>query len=208
MNRFVKNVFINCPFDNGYFPILKAIFFTLIYLDFIPKISETTDSGASRLVNIKNLIKVSKYSIHDISRVELNDRGLPRFNMPLECGIDFGFKLSDDPKLKEKVFLILEKEPYRYQEFMSDIAGNDIRSHKNSPQIAIKHIRDWIKLNTSEKVIFQSEIWLAYIEFLSDYEKYSKQNKYDPNDIGSITFSDLIELIQEWVIGWRERKTE
>ncbi len=129
---FEKNVFINCPFDNEYFPILRSILFTLVYLGYKPKISETADSGSTRIVKIKDLIRQSKYSIHDISRIELNPSHLPRFNMPLECGIDFGAKLLGPSKLRDKSFLILEKERYRYQEFMSDISGNDIRAHNIS----------------------------------------------------------------------------
>ena len=89
---FEKNVFINCPFDNEYFPLLKSIFFTIIYLDLSPQISETANSGEVRLHRIKDLMMKSLYSIHDISRMETLQNGLPRFNMPFECGIDFSLK--------------------------------------------------------------------------------------------------------------------
>ena len=86
-----ENVFVNCPFDNSYFPLLKALLFTLVYLGLKPQISETTDSGEVRLHKIRDLMLVSKYSIHDLSRMEPLKKGeLPRFNMPFECGIDFG----------------------------------------------------------------------------------------------------------------------
>jgi hypothetical protein len=88
-------VFINCPFDNDYFPLLKPLLFTLTYLGLHPKISETTDSGEVRLHKIKDMMMDSKYSIHDLSRMEpLKPADLPRFNMPFECGIDFGINLS------------------------------------------------------------------------------------------------------------------
>jgi hypothetical protein len=80
-----KNVFINCPFDNKYFPLLKPLLFTIIYLDLVPKISETSDSGQIRLNKIKELMSESKYSIHDLSRMEpLKENDFPRFNMPFE----------------------------------------------------------------------------------------------------------------------------
>lgn len=202
---FDKNVFINCPFDNTYFPILRAILFTLVYLEYNPQISETSDSGNNRLNSIKDLIKDSKFSIHDISRVELNKSGLPRFNMPLECGIDFGAKLIGRKPLDEKVFLILEVERYRYQEFMSDIAGNDIRAHNNDPEAAIKCVRDWLKINVENQLDYSKKIWLVYNEFLYDLIEYAKKNHFNPYDLSEITFSDLVELMQEWVIGWKER---
>ena len=64
------NVFINCPFDNQYFPLLKALLFALIYIGKQPQISETTDSGEARLHKIKELMLESKYSIHDLSRID------------------------------------------------------------------------------------------------------------------------------------------
>ncbi len=196
---FSKSVFINCPFDDTFFPILQSILFTVLYLEFEPKIAETSNSGASRLHTIKDLIKKSKYSIHDISRVELNSSGLPRFNMPLECGIDFGFMLSGNKKFSQKRFLILEKEKFRYQKFMSDIAGNDIRAHHNNPELAIKNVRDWMKINVGHQVEWANAIWMAFNEFLFDYIEFAEQKKYDPYKIQSITFSDLIDYMKVWI---------
>ena len=56
-----KNVFINCPFDNAFFPLLKPLLFTIIYIDLNPKISEATDSGQIRLINIYNLMTSSPF---------------------------------------------------------------------------------------------------------------------------------------------------
>lgn len=65
-----ENVFVNCDFDNFYFPLLKPLLFTLAYLDFVPKISEKSDSGEVRLLKIKELMSLSQFSIHDLSRME------------------------------------------------------------------------------------------------------------------------------------------
>ncbi len=53
---FEKNIFINCPFDNNYKPILKALVFGITYLGYIPKLSETIDSAETRIAGIQNLI--------------------------------------------------------------------------------------------------------------------------------------------------------
>lgn len=199
MNTFDKSIFVNCPFDNQYFPILKSVLFAIIYLDYIPKISETADSGITRLEQIRDLIKSSKYSIHDISRVELNAENLPRFNMPLECGIDFGFKLSDIHPFREKKFLILDSEKHRYQKYISDISGNDIRSHENNPQLAIKCVRDWLRIVSRSSQSPQSQIWNAYIEFTAEYEEEASIQGFDPNDLQAVTFSDLISFMSIWI---------
>lgn len=196
---FNKNVFINCPFDNDYFPILRSIIFAGIYLGFEIKISETSDSGEARITKIRRLIRQSKFSIHDLSRIELNENYLPRFNMPFECGIDFGSKYFGSKQLKSKKFLILDKERYRYQQFISDIAGNDIRSHENSPELAIKAIRDWMNLNSSKRLQSSKGIWLLFNEFISDYNQIAEAEEFNPNDIAEINFSDYIDIVKQWI---------
>lgn len=70
--RFADSVFINCPFDKDYWPIFEAIIFSIVNCGFVPRCSlEIQDSGQTRYENIQNIIKSSKYSIHDISRVQL-----------------------------------------------------------------------------------------------------------------------------------------
>ena len=65
-----KNVFINCPFDDKYFELLKTLVFTVVYFGYNPRISlESSDAGLSRLEKIINLIQESKYAIHDLSRL-------------------------------------------------------------------------------------------------------------------------------------------
>ncbi len=38
-----KNVFINCPFDPEYYPLLRPLLFTIVYLGFNPKNDFTSD---------------------------------------------------------------------------------------------------------------------------------------------------------------------
>ncbi len=108
---FEKNVFINCPFDNEYRPMLRALIFTILYLELEPQIAVTVSSGNIRIMEIIKLIRKSKYSIHDISRCEpLKTGELPRFNMPYEMGLDIGCCIYGKDPLNDKKCLILEKE--------------------------------------------------------------------------------------------------
>jgi len=194
-----RKVFINCPFDNHYFPLLKPLLFTLIYLDLNPQISETSDCGKVRLNKINRIMRKSSFSIHDLSRMEPLKKGdLPRFNMPFECGIDFGMKNSGRKSLLKKKLLILEKKRFRYQKVISDISGNDIKSHGNRPEKLVKAVRDWFSLNLGS-AFYSTEIWLAYNEFTSDYEDVSRSKGYDPNDISSFTFKDVINNMTTWI---------
>lgn len=139
MPRFSDSVFINCPFDTEYWPIFEGIVFCIIRCGFVPRCAlEEADSGQVRLDTIQRIIRDSQYSIHDLSRIELSvESALPRFNMPFELGLDLGCRLYGTGKLKRKKCLILDAQPYRYQAFLSDIAGQDIQYHHNSPDRAI-----------------------------------------------------------------------
>lgn len=199
-----QKIFVNCPFDNHYFSLLKPLLFTLVYMNLKPQISEITDSGQIRINKIINFIKNSKYSIHDLSRMEpLITGDLPRFNMPFECGIDFGIRYSGNNEYDDKIFLILEKEKHRYDEVISDISGNDIQAHKNDREIIIKVIRDWYKVS-NPNVPRHKEIWLAFNQFEYDYEQILIHEDYDPKDIKSLTFSDIIEFMQDWISNYKK----
>jgi hypothetical protein len=82
---FGRNVFINCPFDEPYAPLFNATVFAVHDVGFRPRCAlEASNAGQFRLNKILEIIADCKYSIHDLSRTELDsDSGLPRFNMPL-----------------------------------------------------------------------------------------------------------------------------
>ena len=90
--RFGDSVFINCPFDEAYWPIFEAVVFCIVDCGFVPRSGlEFTDSGTVRIHHLRDLIRSCKYAIHDLSRVEVSTSSLlPRFNMPFELGLDLG----------------------------------------------------------------------------------------------------------------------
>ena len=106
------NVFLNCPFDRDYDPILQAVAFCLIYLGFNPRFArERGDSGEVRLAKIRSLIESSRYSIHDLSRLQAKTANeYARLNMPFELGIDYGCR-QYMPHRSDKQLLVLEERP-------------------------------------------------------------------------------------------------
>lgn len=83
-------IFINCPFDNKYKPMLRAMLFAARFYGLEIKIaSSDTDSKSSRLQRIIELMKESKYSVHDLSKLMSEKRKeYYRMNMPFELGLD------------------------------------------------------------------------------------------------------------------------
>ena len=103
---FERAVFINCPFDSEYSPLLEATAFCIIYFGLVPRFAnERIEAGENRLDKIADMIKNSMYSIHDLSRCKPQhvDEYF-RMNMPFELGIDVGFRRSEIGRSTEKSF--------------------------------------------------------------------------------------------------------
>lgn len=144
-----RNVFINCPFDPAYRPLFEAIAFATADCGYHPRSAlEVDDSSQVRIEKITTIISESRLAVHDISRTQL-DRGtrLPRFNMPLELGIFLGAKTFGSGDHKRKVAIILDTERFRYQKFISDIAGQDIRAHGGETDEAIREVREFLSMH-------------------------------------------------------------
>jgi len=96
--NYEDQVFINCPFDEKYFPVFRAVIFAVYRCGFYPNTALNIKNGLkNRLHKIEESIENSKYGIHDISRTE-SEKGLPRFNMPFELGLFFGAQRYGDKK--------------------------------------------------------------------------------------------------------------
>lgn len=139
-----RSVFINCPFDEQYRPLLQALIFAVSDCGYIPHCAlEVYDSGQVRIEKIFALIEGCRFGIHDISRTELDPGSdLPRFNMPLELGMFLGAQRFGARQHKRKVSLMFDKERYRNQRFISDISGQDVAAHGDDTYTLISMVRD------------------------------------------------------------------
>ncbi len=198
---FNDSVFINCPFDQAYKQIFDAIIFTIYDCGFVARCSLEEDaSGDVRFSKILDIISESRYAINDISRTELDhSSGLPRFNMPLELGVFVGAGRFGNRTQQLKKFLILDREQFRYQQFISDLAGYDIRSHGNDAQSAAGHVRDWLVVASRRRSIpDKGIIWRHYLEFLHRLPDYCRSHRLEPNNLMFIEYSyAVIDLLGE-----------
>jgi len=199
MPKYADNVFLNCPFDPEHEPIRLALVFTVFDCGFVPRCALEVDDGSDvRFQKIVGLIRVSRFGIHDLCRTELDSvTRLPRFNMPLELGIFLAAKSFGSRAQKEKSCLILDSEQYRYQAFISDIAGHDIRSHKNSPEKAIVHVRNWLASSSRRSSLPGGR------KIIERYRKFRKALPgmcRDLNlDVRELTYNDYTNLVSEWL---------
>jgi hypothetical protein len=197
--RFGDSVFINCPFDIEYWPIFEAIVFAVIAAGFAPRCAlEELDSGTLRLDKIGRLIRRCRYGIHDLSRIELSpSTDLPRFNMPFELGLDVAARTFGPVRLREKRFLVLDAEPNRYHAFISDISGQDIFHHRNSPDRAIEIVRNWLKASSRRRQIAGPvTIKRQYQSFAVWLPENCDRNGFQRDDL---QFIDYVEMAVQWI---------
>jgi hypothetical protein len=215
------NVFINCPFDKGYLPIFHAIIFTVMSNGFCP-VCVKLPSGKVRLEKICEAICDSRLGIHDISCVKLDSKTkLPRFNMPFELGLFIGCLKFGGGKHSQKDIIVMDKEKYRYHEFLSNINGLDCKAHKNKPEEAIKIVHEWLRFKRLEKSITEKKIskyssickeyqgsqsmLSAFNEFVIKIPEYCRINGYDFKDLKYVDFCNCVLLYHSDL---KERKKE
>lgn len=197
---FENNVFINCPFDDQYFPLLKPLLFTIRKLGFNPRISlERNDSGEVRLHKIKELIEESKISIHDLSRAKAKKEGeYFRQNMPFELGIDLGCRdYSPDEKYKTKKILILEEEKYSTQKALSDLSFADCKCHKGEAEELVYEVRNWFAENILDSPPSASSIWDDYNFFYADLFDKKQKEGFTQKDIDRLPMAEFMKYINE-----------
>jgi hypothetical protein len=205
---FETNVFINCPFDKDFKKILRPLLFTIIYHGLKPRIAtERIDSGEARISKIIGLIRESKYSIHDLSRIKSSEAGeMFRLNMPYELGIDVGCREFGRGKLSEKKFLVTAAEHYEYQKALSDIAGSDIEVHNNDAQHTVRIVRQWIGNQIGSEDGSQ-KIWAAYEDFNGEMYDNMVDSGFDAHEIENIQTADLIKRMEAWILNHKLRKS-
>jgi hypothetical protein len=199
---FGRSVFINCPFDFAYLPILRPIIFCLIELGFEPRIAlERLDSGETRVQKLIELIGDSKFAIHDLSRLKAEKEGeFFRLNMPFELGLDVGCKSFGSNQLSTKKCLILEAERYRYQVALSDLSNSDIAVHNNDPERALTEVRNWLSTEAKLKAPRgPSALWGRFIEFMGDNYDTLRRRGFSDKDIENLPIGELLPCIREWV---------
>jgi hypothetical protein len=196
-----KSVFINCPFDGAYELLFHGIVFAVRHLEFQPKSAlGISDAGQPRIDKILDLITKCKYSIHDLSRTELDpNHGLPRFNVPFELGLDLGCKKFGRPRYRQKMVLILDAGRYRYRNFISDIAGLDIEEHNGSVATAITVVRNWLRSASDALPVAAPSGPTIY----SRYEAFQlelPQTCYALNwDVDNLPFADFSWAVYDWI---------
>lgn len=198
---FDDNVFVNCPYDDRYLRLLRPLLFTLLFAHLNPRLaSERLNSGEARISKIVELIKDSRYAIHDLSRIQARRAGeYFRLNMPFELGLDVGCSSFGTDHLRDKRCLVLEKEPYRYQIALSDLSNSDIAAHHNDPARLVTVIRHWLVNEVGIDLPGPSGLMDAFSLFMAQTYDDLIAKGFAEKEIPKLPVPELVRYMRGWV---------
>lgn len=133
------SVFLNIPYDRRFSQLYFAYIAGLMELGLTPKATLGISGGTARLDRIFELIQTCRYSIHDLSRVQIDPTPprTPRFNMPFELGLAIGWaKLNP----QRHTWFVYETQNRRAQKSISDLNGTDCNIHKGTPEGVMREL--------------------------------------------------------------------
>ena len=133
----LQRVFINIPYDEPFEPLYLAYITALSAMGFLPR-ATLGIGGNRRLDRIASLIESCPYSIHDLSRVQLdrNPPPTPRFNMPFELGLAVAWARAN----RHHKWLVFETVKRRLAKSISDLDGTDPYIHDGTVRGVMREV--------------------------------------------------------------------
>jgi hypothetical protein len=126
------DVFLNVPYDRDFVDLLLAYIAGLTALGLFPRATLEISGGQRRLDRTFELIQRCRYSLHDLSRVEVESKPppTPRFNMPFELGLAVAWQKAQPGR---HTWFVFEAKPRRIEKSLSDLGGTDVYVHHGRP---------------------------------------------------------------------------
>jgi hypothetical protein len=135
------SVFLNIPYDKPFEKLYLAYIVGLVELGLTPKVTLGIAGGAARIDRIFDLLKSCRYSVHDLSPVEVDRKKppTPRFNIPFELGMAFAWSRLASANHD---FFAFESMNRRAQKSLSDLSGTDFNIHDSKPEGIMRELRN------------------------------------------------------------------
>lgn len=126
--RSPAEVFLNVPYDRKFENLFLACIVGISAFGFVPRATLEIRTSQRRLEKIRNLIAQCRYSVHDLSRVELDASAprVPRFNMPFELGLAVARQMTSG---RTHDWFVCEAKDRRLLKSLSDLNGTDPYVH-------------------------------------------------------------------------------
>lgn len=123
-----ESVFLNIPYDAAFENLYLAYIAGVSAFGLKPRAALEIPTSNRRLERILELIQECQYSIHDLSRVQLDlaRPRTPRFNMPFELGLTVALEKVAIPG---HAWVICESQRFRLKKSLTDLDGTDPYIH-------------------------------------------------------------------------------
>lgn len=123
--------FVNIPYDKKFERLYLAYIVGLTALGLVPRATLGFPRDSRRLERIFNLIQSCRFSVHDLSRIELDPKPprSARFNMPFGLGLTVAWA-SLNPQ--QHVWVGCDAVQHRPLKSISDLNGTDFHIHSGT----------------------------------------------------------------------------
>jgi len=122
-------VFLNIPYDKTFDRLFLAYIAGISAFGMVPHATLEIPDSSRRLDKILKLARSCKFSVHDLSRVQLDPAKprVPRFNMAFELGLCVAD--ANRRQGQKQGWFVFEAVANRLDKSLSDLKGTDPRIH-------------------------------------------------------------------------------
>jgi hypothetical protein len=166
-----RDVFLNIPYDNRFRRLYIAYISGLVHLGLKPRATIEIPGSRNRIEKIIELIRSCAFSIHDLSRVELDTSKprTPRFNMPFELGLAVAIDAENrqkssfmpQPQSRTDCF-VFESVNRRFEKSLSDLKGIDAYIHDGTVAGVMRELCNAFVRQAPEERVSVSEMMKTY----------------------------------------------
>jgi len=164
-------VFLNIPYDPAFRELYLAYIAGVSSFSLVPRATLEIPGGQRRLDRILSLIRSCPYSLHDLSRVELDRHSprTPRFNMPFELGLAVAWQKL---RPREHTWFVFEAMPRRAEKSLSDLSGTDIYIHNGMVRGVFTELCNaFVRLKSQPTAQEMEETYLRLKKLLPELQK-------------------------------------
>ncbi len=154
-------VFLNLPYDPKFENLFLSYICAIHAFGMVPRVTLEIPGGTRRLDRIFGLIQSCEYSMHDLSRVQL-DRAkpkTPRFNMPFELGLAVAWEIMGSGW---HMWFVMEAVNYRLAKSLSDLNGTDPYIHDGTIEGVFREMGNALVRRGRQPSVLQ--MWRIYRE--------------------------------------------
>ena len=151
--------FLNIPYDSKFENLYLAYIVGLTAHGLVPRATLGVPRDQRRLQRIFDLIRSCRYSVHDLSRIQL-DLGpprAPRFNMPFELGLAVAWATLNP---REHSWVGCDEVAHRPIRSISDLNGTDFHTHHGTVEGVLSSLCNAFVSRTQRPTV--PNMWTVY----------------------------------------------